>query len=431
MSSKILVVDDEPDLEDLIVQRFRRNIREGEYEFKFARDGAEALEVLEADPDIDIVLCDINMPRMDGLTLLGHLGEMKVLLRAVIVSAYGDMANIRTAMNRGAFDFVTKPIDFEDLHVTIEKTLADLAVLRDAIGQRAIAERAKENLSRYFPASLVETLANTDEPFGPPREQNVAVLFVDIIGFTSLSAQQTPKNVFSLLRVVLSRLAAEVFAHGGTLDKYIGDAIMAVFGAPFVTPDDPDNAAQAAVEMLECLRAFNSGRKGKAEPRLSIGVGISSGTVVAGTIGSIKRMDYTVIGDGVNLAARLESACKQYGAQILISENTLNNLRGTYRSREVDRVIVKGKTQPVGVYEVLDFHTAETFPNLAEVLGHFREGLAKYRAQRWDDAIATFETALRLNENDFASKMYIERCAQLRETPPGDDWSGIWTMTSK
>ena len=134
MSSKILVVDDEPDLEDLVVQRFRRNIRNGEYEFKFARDGAEALEVLEADPDIDIVLCDINMPRMDGLTLLGHLGEMKVLIRAVIVSAYGDMTNIRTAMNRGAFDFVTKPIDFEDLHVTSEKTCR--AISRPAWSRR-------------------------------------------------------------------------------------------------------------------------------------------------------------------------------------------------------------------------------------------------------------------------------------------------------
>ena len=120
MSSKILVVDDEPDLEDLVVQRFRRSIRKGEYEFKFASDGVEALQVLKADPGIDIVLSDINMPRMDGLTLLSHLGEMNMPLRAVIVSAYGDMENIRTAMNRGAFDFVTKPIDFEDLKARLQ-----------------------------------------------------------------------------------------------------------------------------------------------------------------------------------------------------------------------------------------------------------------------------------------------------------------------
>ncbi len=215
------------------------------------------------------------------------------------------------------------------------------------------------------------------------------------------------------------------------LDKFIGDAIMAAFGIPFAHDDDDDRAVRTACAMMSELNTYNRERVSDGKRPVNIGIGINTDEVVSGNIGSPKRMDYTVIGDGVNLAARLESACKQYGAQILISENTQKNLRGTYRSREVDRVIVKGKTQPVGVYEVLDFHTAETFPNLAEVLGHFREGLAQYRAQRWDDAIATFETALRLNENDLASKMYIERCAQLRETPPGDDWGGIWTMTSK
>ncbi len=319
MPSKILVVDDEPDLEDLVVQRFRRNIRNGEYEFKFARDGAEALEVLEADPDIDIVLTDINMPRMDGLTLLGHLGEMKVLLRAVIVSAYGDMNNIRTAMNRGAFDFVTKPIDFEDLHVTIEKTLADLAVLRDAIEQRATAERAKENLSRYFAPSLVETLANTDEPFGPAREQTVAVLFVDIIGFTALSARQTPKKVFNLLRVVLNRLAAEVFANGGTLDKYIGDGLMATFGTPDAGDQDATNALRCAFAMQRAMAEENRRLVGDIGEHLRLAVGVHYGPVLLGNIGEERRLEFAVIGDTVNVANRLEEMARPLDAAIVVS----------------------------------------------------------------------------------------------------------------
>ncbi len=320
MTSRILVVDDEPDLEDLVVQRFRRNIRKGEYEFKFARDGVEALEVLESDPGIHIVLCDINMPRMDGLTLLSHLGEMDVLMRAVIVSAYGDMDNIRTAMNRGAFDFITKPIDFDDLQVTIDKTLADLAVLRDAIEQRAVAERAKANLSRYFAPSLVETLANTDEPFGPAREQNVTVLFADIIGFTALSAQHTPKNVFNLLRGVLSRLAAEVFANRGTLDKYFGDGLMATFGTPDAGDQDATNALRCALAMQRAVTEENRRRAGDIGEHLRIAVGIHYGPVLLGNIGEERRLEFAVIGDTVNVASRLEELARPLDAAIVVSD---------------------------------------------------------------------------------------------------------------
>ena len=142
-------------------------------------------------------------------------------------------------------------------------------------------------------------------------------------------------------------------------------------------------------------------------------------------------MDYTVIGDGVNLAARLESACKQYAARILISENTFAKLRGTYRSREIDRVVVKGKTEPVGVYEILDYHEEETFPNVMEVLNHFKSGLQYYRAGKWDDAISAFGEALKLNEDDKLTQIYIERCEHLKADPPGDDWNGIWVMKDK
>ena len=152
---------------------------------------------------------------------------------------------------------------------------------------------------------------------------------------------------------------------------------------------------------------------------------------MSGNIGSQKRMDFTIIGDGVNLAARLESACKQYGAKLLISEFTFHKLRGTYRTREIDLAVVKGKTKPVAVVEVLDFHTEESFPNIVSVLGLFKDGLATYRARRWEDATRLFREALELNPKDKPSLIHIERSQYLKENPPPDDWDGAWVLESK
>ena len=204
MSSKILAVDDEPDFELLIKQRFRRQIREGEFAFRFAHHGEEALAALAAEPDIDLMLLDINMPVMDGLTLLARLREEQAPVKAIIVSAYGDMANLRTAMNRGAFDFVTKPVDLQDLEITIRKTLDDIAKLRESERLRVAAERARNNLSRYFSPNLVEMLADRDEPLGAVRRQAVAVLFADIVGFTSIAEGMAPDAVIAMLRDITS-----------------------------------------------------------------------------------------------------------------------------------------------------------------------------------------------------------------------------------
>jgi adenylate cyclase len=223
--SKILGVDDETDFEALITQRFRRQVRDGEFAFQFAHHGEEALAMLDADPDIDLILLDINMPVMDGLTLLSHLHDRQSAVKAIIVSAYGDMTNLRTAMNRGAFDFVTKPVDFADLEITMRKTLADIAKLREMDRLRAAAERARSNLSRYFSPNIVEMLAAQDEPLGVVRRQTVAVLFVDIVGFTGMAETMTPEAVMTMLRDFHERMTAQIFACGGTVEKYIGDEI--------------------------------------------------------------------------------------------------------------------------------------------------------------------------------------------------------------
>jgi adenylate cyclase len=255
--------------------------------------------------------------------------------------------------------------------------------------------------------------------------QDATILFSDIRGFTHLSEQLSAREMVGTLNDYFTEMVDVIFENGGTLDKFIGDAIMAVFGAPFVTPDDPDNAAQAAVEMMECLRAFNSGRKGKAEPRLSIGVGISSGTVVAGTIGSIKRMDYTVIGDHVNLAARIESANKYYGTKILVSEQTAGRLNRGYTMREIDRVRVIGRNAPVTLYEILDYHDEQSFPNVSAVLDAFGEGLQHYRCREWTAGAKCFAAALQANATDRPTQIFLGRCWRYMARPPDDSWSDI------
>jgi len=196
MSARILVVDDEPDLQLLIAQRFRRQVRDGSFSFAFAQDGVNALAVLADDPAIDMVVTDINMPRMDGLTLLSRLLEREDHLATIIVSAYGDMANIRIAMNRGAFDFLTKPIDFTDLETTIAKTLRNLEITRTYQRRQQEAERARAQFSRYFSPSLADRLAEATEDIDlGAQRRDVTSMFTDIAGFTTLAESLEPSLI--------------------------------------------------------------------------------------------------------------------------------------------------------------------------------------------------------------------------------------------
>jgi adenylate cyclase len=317
-ATKILAVDDEPDFELLLTQRFRRQIREGEFAFRFARDGEEALTALSGEPDIDLMLLDINMPVMDGLTLLARLREERVPVKAIIVSAYGDMTNLRTAMNRGAFDFVTKPVDLNDLEITIRKTLDDIGRLREIERQRAAAERARNNLSRYFSPNLVEMLAERDEPLGAVRRQTVAVLFADIVGFTRMAEGMTPEAVVSMLREYHERMTAQIFACGGTVDKYIGDEIFAVFGVPAASSEDAANALKCADMMLRALECWNEEREARGEPRLAIGIGLNYGPAVLGDVGSEHSFSFTVIGDTVNTASRLQRLTRSLETSVVV-----------------------------------------------------------------------------------------------------------------
>jgi len=292
-------------------------------------------------------------------------------------------------------------------------------------------KRMKSTMSRYVdPAIADQLMAKGGEAMGG-QSVVATLLFSDIRGFTTLTETLGPQATVTLLNEYFEIMVDCITREGGMLDKFIGDAIMAGFGIPLAHDDDEDRAVRASVSMIRELNEWNVVREAEGKLPVHIGIGLNTDMVVSGNIGSKKRMDFTVIGDGVNLAARLESACKQYSAKILISEFTQAKLRGIYRMREVDLVVVKGKTKPVSIYEVLEYHTPESFPNMMDVLGNFTEGLARYRAGKWDDAIAAFERALSYNPQDKLSKTYIGRCELLKATPPEGEWDGVWVMTDK
>lgn len=307
------------------------------------------------------------------------------------------------------------------------KTLGSLLMIEDISSEK----RMKSTMSRYMdPAIADRLLANGEEMLGG-KSVTATVLFSDVRGFTTITEELGAQGTVSLLNEYFTVMVDCITKQGGMLDKFIGDAIMAAFGLPVPHEDDEDRGVRAAISMVTELRRWNAQRIASGRKPVDIGIGLNTDVVVSGNIGSPKRMDYTIIGDGVNLAARLESACKQYAARILISENTYAKLRGTYRIREADRVVVKGKTEPVCIYEVLDYHTEETFPNLLETVNNFKGGLTYYRRGNFDEATRCFEEARRLNPHDELSTIYLGRCAALKASPPGDDWNGVWVMKSK
>ena len=307
------------------------------------------------------------------------------------------------------------------------KNIGTMLMVEDVSGEK----RMKSTMSRYMDPRLADQLLAGGEELLGGKSVTATVLFSDVRNFTTMTEELGAQGTVTLLNDYFTLMVDCIQKHGGMLDKFIGDAIMAVFGLPLPHDDDEDRSVLAAIGMISELNHFNAGRAAAGKKPVEIGVGMNTDSIVSGNIGSPKRMDYTVIGDGVNLASRLESACKQYGAGILISENTYRKLKGTYRVREVDRVVVKGKTEPVGVFEVLDYYTDESFPSLTDFLGHYKNGILSYRKQKWDKAIAEFGQCLKLHRTDKLSQIYVERSGQMKENPPGDDWNGVWVLKSK
>jgi adenylate cyclase len=351
MTAQILVVDDEPDMKALVLQKFRHQIRDGAVNFLFASDGVEALAMLEAKGDIDMVVADINMPRMDGLTLLQKLRQSAENVSTIIVSAYGDMSNIRTAMNRGAFDFVTKPIDFADLEKTIAKTLRHIELLREARQRQVAAERAYASLSRYFSPNLAKRLASDTDAIdlcGQRRE--IAAVFSDIADFTALVETIGPSVLGPLLNDYLTGMTDIVFSHDGTVAKIVGDALHILFGAPGEQPDHANRGVACSLALDTYSQSFRKRWQAKGVALGITRIGSHAGPAIVGNFGGGRFFDYTAYGDTINVASRLEVANKQLGTRILVSAALANRVEN-FHGRTVGDLMLRGRTEAIRAFE--------------------------------------------------------------------------------
>jgi adenylate cyclase len=386
----------------------------------------EGLVVTVNDPGVELL--GVSRERLVGRSAAAIAGSQNVWVAQAIR---------RTAeTNEATLELDAEMLFADGRTATVNLTVTPLIDANDQrIGSMVVIEditeerRVRATMARYMSKEVADQLLAAGEAELIGKDQEVSVLFSDVRGFTGLSERLGARDTVSLLNAYFTEMVDVIFEHGGVLDKYIGDAIMALFGAPFPSDHDADNAVLVANQMILRLRDHNLRQAGRGLPELQIGVGIATGDVVVGNIGSIKRMEYTVIGDSVNLASRLEGANKQFGTKILVGETTIRRLKKPALVREIDRVRVKGKDVPAAVFEALDYRAGEV--GLNSMLDAYNGGLERYRGRDWRAAASAFEAALGLIPDDQPSAIYLERCRTYTNRPPPEDWDGVFTMTQK
>ena len=290
----------------------------------------------------------------------------------------------------------------------------------------------KSLFSRYVDPSVVNQLVGNPDlvKLGGERKE-LTVLFSDIASFTSVSERMSPDDLVAHLNDYLTSMTEVVFENSGTLDKYIGDAIIAFWGAPLDVKDHAYRACQTAIEMTRRLDTLHEKWISEGKPLLNFRIGINSGEMVVGNVGGRDRFDYTVIGDNVNLASRLESANKMYRTRILLSEYTYQLVRERVFTRELDLIVVKGKTKPVKIYELISDRPDDVGEDKRKLVDIYCAGLAAYRSRRWKAAKDLFEKVLSEDPADYPSEMYLERCMLYEMEPPPDEWNGVFIMQTK
>lgn len=308
-----------------------------------------------------------------------------------------------------------------DIHAN---PLGYLLVLEDLTREK----RIRITMSRYLAKDVVDKLLEQDADAFSAAAQQVSVLFSDIRRFAEITDSLGVDETVHMLNSFFTEMVDVVLRKGGIVDKYIGDAIMAVYGAPVDDPQNADHAVATAIEMVSALRKFNHDRASKGFDPISLGIGISSGEVVAGSVGTAKRMDYTVIGQSVNLAARIESANKHYGTSVLVSEDTIAKLKSALSWREIDLVRLSGTKTPIAIYEPLDTYAPAIRTALSRVRDSYQRGLRCYRQRSWSQARSYFEQVIDRCPNDVPSQLYINRCNYYKDNPPPDGWDGVWIL---
>jgi two-component system sensor histidine kinase ChiS len=439
MAVKILVVDNDPASEQMIRQHFNRQIRQQQFVFEFVASGTEAMMHVRTDPDVDIVLCEVCLTDMDGLSLPMHLMRINPSVKTVMISECASMKDIRMAMNRGAFDFITKPIDFADLEATINRVIRHVLQLRESENTIKIHREHIEQIAaasaRFVPREFLRVLGKEsilDVKLGDQIQREMTIMFSDIRDFTTLSERMTPQENFNFLNSYLSRVSPIIREYNGFIDKYLGDGIMALFpGREF--PGQTDDAINAAIALQRAVVVYNDHRANCGYRPIHIGIGLHTGSVMLGTVGENERMEGTVVSDAVNLASRIEGLTEMYGASVVVSDRTLLSLSHPflYHLRFLDRVQVKGKQKAVSVFELLD----DTIPDIQEgklrTLEDFETGLFHYYRSEFDEATNYFKHVLAIDPTDKAAQFYLQRSISFLESGPPLGWRGVEVLTEK
>jgi len=411
---KILIVDDEP----VNVQVLTNNLVLEKYTIVEASSGREALALLDGGYKPDLILLDIMMPRMTGYEVCQTIREKFTAseLPIVMLTAKNQVSDLVQGFNAGANDFLTKPFLKNELLARI-KTHIRLTKINAAYG-------------RFVPHDFLRFLGHesiVDVQLGDQIQKEMTVLFSDIRSFTTISEAMTPQENFNFLNSYLRRVSPVIRAHQGFIDKYIGDAIMALF------PESADDAVRAAVEMQKQVILYNLHRQLSNYAPITIGIGLHAGTLMLGTIGEEERMESTVIADAVNLASRLEGLTKVYGSGILITESILDRLgdRSQYLYRFVDRVTVKGKTSAVSVFEIYDADTEQSIQLKQKTAAAFQKALELYVEQNFSQAQKIFNNICETNPQDKLAVIYYQRCLKHQMYGVPEGWSGIECLEEK
>ena len=433
----VLVVDDTSENIDVLY-----GVLSKDYKVKAAPNGVKALKIARGEKPPDLILLDIMMPEMDGYEVCGHLKEDERTrdIPVIFVTAKTETEDENKGFEVGAVDYIVKPISPPIVKARVRTHLA-LKRAGDALKDqnRLLEQKVKERTSNltalnkrlecFLPREFISLLGKEsilDINLGDQVHQEMTVMFADIRGWSTLSEAMTPQENFQFLNAYLSYVAPVIKHQNGFIDQYYGDGVMALF------PDSPDDAVMAALDMHRAVGEFNEARDKEGLKPIGIGVGLHTGDLMLGTIGNAERMQWSVVSDAVNLAARLEGLTRIYGSSITLSEPTLERLKGKqYQHRFVDKVQVKGKTETVSVHEVFDGDPTSTSKLKEQTKGEFEEGLASYYARKFSQASVSFDGVLQQDPEDKAARIYLKRCANYMVNGVPEDWTGIEILSRK
>lgn len=417
------------------------------YRLLIAKNGERALAIIhEVKPSL--ILLDIMMPGMDGFEVCRRLKadpETKEI-PVIFLSALDDTANKVKGLDLGAVDYISKPFQAEEViarvnaHLTINRLKKSLAEKNKALqtSNEILDERVKERTAElvelitayecFVPReflSLLDKESILQIRLGDQINQEMTVMFADVRGWTMLSEGMSPQENFNFINAYLRRVSPVIKEHGGFIDQYYGDGVMALF------PEAPDGAVMAAIAMHEAVSGYNKEREKEGFQPIGIGVGLHTGDLMLGIIGSKERMQGAVVADAVNLAARLEELTRIYGSSITLSEPTLSHLKepDKYKHRFVDKVRVKGKKEHVTVHEVFDGDPQTVVGLKEKTKASFEEGLRLYYERKFSESSVHFNRVLEKNPEDMAARIYLKRCAKYMVNGVPDDWSGVETLS--